>query len=236
MCVFGSLRRRARSLPLFHDSTVPTGIALISRRIPKVNFRALVVVLFLLTGGAAKASPISVDFSFIGDLGVPGLVTGELVFATAGSNVAATDVYVFTAPAGVLDPAQAGVDFAPFLINSPNSFTLSSAGVITSASLYVINSSATELLAFNNISSSDINFLNSRSSETYNYKGFTGITFTPANTIAVPEPSSLILLGGVLLTFGLVRLLTPGLAKGSDGVDAPPAASMCQSGGVDDTT
>ena len=140
-------------------------------------------------------SPIDVDFSFNGTAGnTPGTVTGELVFAAAGTGVPATDVYVFSGPTGTLSASQANVDYAPFGNNQGNAFTVSAAGVVTAANLNVNNTANNSYLALNAAS-------NGNASQLYNYNtgdyslnqgGFSGITFTPA---AAPEPSTWALLG-----------------------------------------
>jgi hypothetical protein len=157
----------------------------------------LAAVLLASMGSAAHAIPIDVDFSFTGTDGTnPGLVTGELVFASAGSAVAATDVYVFTGPTGTLSPAQADVDYAPFSVVRENSFTVSTAGVVTQADLEIVNQPETSELVLNDSNDGNATFL-------YNYNtgdssstdaGFNAITFTPAGG-AVPEPASMTLLG-----------------------------------------
>jgi hypothetical protein len=157
----------------------------------------LAAVLLALMGTAAHASPIDVDFSFTGTGGSnPGLVEGELVFASAGSGVAATDVYVFTGPTGTLDPSQANVDYAPFSVDTENSFTVSTAGVVTQADLEIVNQPETSELLLNDSIDGNLTDL-------YNYDtgdssltdaGFSAITFTPAGG-AVPEPASMMLLG-----------------------------------------
>jgi hypothetical protein len=152
----------------------------------------LAAVLLALMGTAAHASPIDVDFSFTGTGGSnPGLV-----FASAGSGVAATDVYVFTGPTGTLDPSQANVDYAPFSVDTENSFTVSTAGVVTQADLEIVNQPETSELLLNDSIDGNLTDL-------YNYDtgdssltdaGFSAITFTPAGG-AVPEPASMMLLG-----------------------------------------
>ena len=160
-----------------------------------------------LAAPLATTSPINVYFSFTGTAGnSPGTVTGELVFAAAGTGVPATDVYVFSGPAGTLSASQANVDYAPFAYNSGNAFTVSAAGVVTAANLNVNNAANNSYLALNAAGNGNANDLYNYNTGDYtlNQAGFSGITFTPA--APAPEPSTWALLGVGVAGAGVVVL------------------------------
>jgi hypothetical protein len=159
--------------------------------------------LLLLFGGAAKAAPIAVDFSFTGTSGAAGTVTGQLVFAGAGTGIAATDVYVFTAPGNTISPSELDVDFAPFGTIDHDVFTVSASGAISSADLEVYDPQNDEVLALVDGNLNELRYFGSGGTLTSNAGGLSAITFTPV--AYVPEPGSVAILGGALLALAMVR-------------------------------
>jgi hypothetical protein len=162
---------------------------------------------FVLMATAAQAAPIVVDFSFTPTGGSFGVVTGELEFAAAGTNVAATDLYVFTGPSGALFPSQADVDYAPFGFVNANSFTVSAAGAISAADLDVVNPAYTSELKLDYQGEDEL--YNYQGDIAYTYSGLSGITFTPADSspgpAPVPEPASATLAAAGVLALGVLR-------------------------------
>jgi len=105
-------------------------------------------VLLAVVGLATPASAtVTVDFTFTSTIGQIGVVTGKLVFLTTGTNVAASEVYVLTAPTGTVNDATFGTDY---LAGSPsvtsNSFSLAADGTVTAANLYMFNASLTDFI------------------------------------------------------------------------------------------
>jgi len=163
--------------------------------------------LFLMLGGAAKAAPIDVSFSFnaiYSDGGAStGEVTGELVFAAAGTGVAATGLYIYTAPSGTLTSSELNFNFLPPEYDYDNSFTVSASGAVTSALLDILDSDNVQI-ELNESGTDAVN--NFSAGGAYTNAGLSGITFNSSSTSStVPEPASLPILGSALLALAMLR-------------------------------
>jgi len=179
---------------------VPHGICI---RVPLVNTLKAAAALVLLLGGAAKANPIEVDFSFTGTSGTTGTVTGELLFQTSGTGVAASDVIVLSAPATTFNPSELDVDWAPFGTIDHNSFTVSASGVVSAAELELYDPQNDTVLALEDGNLNELRYFGTGGTLTSNTLGSTGLTFTPE--VYIPEPGSVAILGGALLALAMVR-------------------------------
>ena len=168
-----------------------------------MNTLKAAAALLLLLGGTAQAAPIDVDFSFTTTIGLSGAgtgpVTGELVFAGAGTNVAATDAYVFIAPAGILNAAEFGEDFFPAGDLGANAFTVSASGVVSTGELDITDSSLEVVLTLNDSGISELDGPNGGRSYAY-----TPVTYS-SPTATVPEPASVALFGASLLALAMIR-------------------------------
>ena len=77
------------------------------------KFRKQLVAGSIFLAAAGLAAPalaaVTVDFTFTSTFGQPGSITGKLVFLTTGAGVAASEIYVLTAPTGTVNDAMASV-------------------------------------------------------------------------------------------------------------------------------
>nr|WP_235535155.1 PEPxxWA-CTERM sorting domain-containing protein [Sphingomonas sp. Leaf339] len=165
--------------------------------------------MFAITPSAEAA--VTVNFSFDGASGSTGLVTGKLLFNTTGTNVAASEVYILSAPTGVLNTTSANQNLFQYgNTASVNSFTVSESGIVTAAK-FNINASNVfrtwlDISNSNNKNANQVfNFVNSQKS--LNVDGFLGITFTPESAVtAVPEPATwAMMLVGFAMVGGAAR-------------------------------
>ena len=148
----------------------------------------------LLSAAPAHAS-LTFDFSFSGTGSQTGTVTGIITGLPTSGTGPATDVQILTAPSTITIYGEVPIDiFAAGWTVYANSFTVSN-GQITSGSFGANTSDYNGNFGINN-GFEDINVLtldgNSTAIRDYGGIGSTGVTFTAA---AVPEPTSLSLLG-----------------------------------------
>lgn len=179
---------------------------------------AVALATAMLLGSAPAAASITVNFTFAGNASEPGTVTGHLTFDGAGAGVAATGLYIDSAT-GDVNPPVSGYQGYNFLSGGGvygNSFTVSDAGVITAASLYVYSTHAYSNVARNYIElnyGGGYNLFEQDYAQYYNggyfraiqnQGGLAGVTYA-APTDAVPEPASWAML---IVGFGLAGATT----------------------------
>ncbi|MHA6723182.1 PEPxxWA-CTERM sorting domain-containing protein [Sphingomonas sp. RS2018] len=151
----------------------------------------------MFTVANSAAAAVTVNFSFNGTYGTaPGIVNGKLIFNTTGTNVAASEIYIVSAPSGTIDTGSLNKNLLTNAISvTNNAFTVSNAGIVTAANLgFSTQTTFGTYIDLNNAN-------NGNASQLYNYNtgryalsldGFAGLTFTPvaAVTTAVPEPAT----------------------------------------------
>jgi len=152
----------------------------------------------LMHPAAAQATLLDYTFSFTGTVPpgfVAGTVPGEIFGLTEGASSSATKVIVHRYPVGLEPPSPPQTVFTDVAVNS---FTVSSRGTITAAVFNATNVAGSLELAINlrsPITNFGLNQLSTDTSDTANDLGLTGVTYTITRDTAVPEPSSVTLLG-----------------------------------------
>lgn len=179
---------------------------ILGARRPRAHVLAVTGALGLVIAAATPASAtILVNFTVNGDQFTPGVVTGQLSFASAGSGVAATSATVFTSSNPQV-PVGAALDGAQLA----NSFDLSADGVVSSAVMFFYDRQYATYLSFNWVGFNAYGYNGQR---IQNSTGFTGTTFTPVAAVdaAVPEPAAwgLMLLGFGAMGYSLRRKSKP---------------------------
>ncbi len=167
------------------------------------------LVLAALSGAMIASVPadaaILVNFSFIGTIDGPGtVVNGQLAFANAGTDVAATRVTILSSTDPLLNNM---FDFIPDGFVNSNSFTVSQLGIVSAADLFVEASpnSTYRALTLGGTNRYEIDFGNGSFAIAVNNGGFAGVTFSPA-IAAVPEPATwAMMIGGFGGIGGILR-------------------------------
>ena len=154
-------------------------------------------------GSPARAGMIREHFSFSNTVGnVPGTVTGEIDFAGSGIGVAATGVYVLSAPSGLGVLPATNDNFVDTIFSLiQNSFTVEANGTVD-AGVFASMDTATRsfFLGLNYVGTNNLTATPPGNQDrfVYNSDGQSGVLYTPI-AAAVPEPMSLALLAtGVL--------------------------------------
>ena len=164
------------------------------------KFRKQIAAGSIFLAAASLAAPasasVTVDFTFTSTLGQPGTITGKLVFLITGTGVAASEIYVLTAPAGTVSDATFGTNY---LAGTPtvdtNSFTLAADGTVTAADLEVFNTGKSDFLNLNSSLNGHANLVSRPTGPglyAYNFGGFAGATYTveTAAVGGVPEAAT----------------------------------------------
>ena len=155
---------------------------------------AAAVAAALVASGPAHAG-LDFNFSFTGDATgfVLGTVTGEIFGLTDDATSVPTDLVITSAPAGLGMPAfPYDLSNAPGLHFSGDTFTVSG-GAITATDFSEI--SLTDRVALELDEGTGDNILEGPTADTTaNAGGFTGVTYTSADTSDVPEPATAALL------------------------------------------
>nr|WP_167072590.1 PEPxxWA-CTERM sorting domain-containing protein [Sphingomonas vulcanisoli] len=156
----------------------------------------------------ADAAAIIVNFSFSGDSGAPGTVTGQLVFNTFGTNVAASSVFILTSTNShiLLTPSR---NYA--LTAQTNSFTVTENGTVSSAAFgsSFINSFGQTYVDLSTNGFNGLDYFNKNDLEFAIANNQTAPTFTSA-AAAVPEaPTWAMVIGGFGMMGGALRRKHP---------------------------
>jgi hypothetical protein len=148
--------------------------------------------LFGLMHSVAAQAALDFTFSFTGTVppgDVAGTVTGKIFGLTEGATSSATNVIVTSYPAALEPPAPPQTGFVNV---AANSFTVNLMGEITAAEYIALNN-ALELGL--NVDSGNILLNLTNDDFVQNNDGLAGVTFTPVQPTAIPEPWSVTLLG-----------------------------------------
>jgi len=157
----------------------------------------------------AASAAIVVDFRLTGASPWPGAVNGRIVFNSAGTNVAASAIYILSTTDAAL-PADPTLNLVSASMVDRNAFTVDSLGHVTAAvftsqritggdSLYLYLNSpifgGINTYELDRNSSSIVGSIASRN-------GLAGLTFTPAAApAATPEPATWI---AMVVGFGIL--------------------------------
>jgi hypothetical protein len=171
---------------------------------------------FTLVQGTARADNFLFSFSNDPSWGnVNGTVTGEIFGLTNNSTSAATDIQIFSYPAGLVlfGSYPTPIDVMAWTGGSvgENGFT-ETAGNITGGGFFISGANGVYDQLFINAGigyPAGTNFLDIGSSDTTfvwnnNGIGATGVTFTTATAAATPELSSVVLMSTMLLGLAFV--------------------------------
>ncbi len=166
----------------------------------------------------AHADPLVVDFSFSNTdpFGVPGSVSGQLDFASAGTDIAASAVYITGLPQGKTSPFSSATNLltASELVFG-NEFDVSDTGLVSAATLGIRMTAGGNYFKLAYGLNNEFDYLNGGFS--YNEDGFGGITFTTVGT-DVPEPGTfLILLSAATILLLVQRRLLHKASRGTSG-------------------
>ena len=179
-------------------------------------FPLFALMAFTLVQGTARADNFLFSFSNDPSWGnVNGTVTGEIFGLINNATSAATDIQVFTYPAGLVQFGSypTPIDVMAWTGGSfgENAFT-ETAGNITGGGFYITGANGINDQLFIDASIGNpgpTNFLDIGSNDTMyvwnnNGIGATGVTFTPATAAATPELSSVVLMSTMLLGLAFV--------------------------------
>ncbi len=167
-------------------------------------------------GSAQASASIWVEFAIVGSSSEPGTVTGRLEFADAGVGVQAIAANIDSAPSSIILTRDDNLISA---LHGTNIFTVTADGNITAANLNLSGSDPLQhnggtffqLNAYGTYNDYEVDYnypypFGSSFGAVSNSAGFSGVTYTPEATAAVPEPAAwTMMIAGFGLVGGMMR-------------------------------